>query len=404
MIWTIVNSIEWLSSIPDSFAMTGIVAIILIVKLLMFRPTVRPNAADLAAVSLVGFQFLPMLRGGPLGNIIHFITPFATALCGYFFLRITPLALRHLHALFTGIALFALILSSADLILLHAHLDHLSSFSSSQMASLHVYFPLLGGPTRNDGAMLLLALLPYACGAAFLGRAAENSGMTGVGIAAMTVVSTALAATFSRSIYLATLIFAVTIVIWAIAQKGSRRFVLLLSLGTASVCIAVLLSFGLGTATIETVRLSTATYQQRSTAGRIEIWRQRTEFGWKHPVMGAGGGSDGLLALAAIKGAPDLPFTARAYNAPLEIFLSSGLLGFAAYAIFLSYPFWLFLKRHPWNSTDEFSSAAVILLAGLLVIIARDMSYSSLVLHGATIVLTWMTVGLIQSLLSRGRL
>jgi len=403
MLWTIVNSVVWLSSLADSFFVTGIAAVTLIIHLLKLRTFVRPNAADVAAVSLVGLLFLPIFTGGPTGNIVHFITAFATSLCVYFFLRITPLSLRNVQLLFTGIALFALVLSSTDLILLHSELSHLNVFSSTQMASLHAYFPLLGGSTRNDGAMFLLALLPYACGAIVLGRTAGDFGITGVGVGATALVTMAIAATFSRSIYLATLIFAITIAIWVTTQKCSRRFVLLLSLGMASACIVILLTFGLGTAAIETARLSAAAYQQRSTAGRIEIWRQRTESAWEHPLVGAGGGSDGLLALSAIKSAPDLPFTARAYNALLEIFLVSGLPGVFAYATFLSYPFWLFLKRKLWNSRDQFSSAAVILLAGLLATIARDMSYSSLVLHGATIVLTWTTVGMIQNLLSQVR-
>jgi O-antigen ligase len=399
MIWTTINFIGWMSTIPDSFVLTGVLAVILIVRLAIAHTTVEPNASDFAAVALVCLQFVPAFRINLFGNIVHFTTPFATALCFYCLLRITPLALRHVQVIVVGFALFALVLSGSDLILFRNELSHLSVFSTAQMASLHAEFPLLGGPTRNDGAMLLLALLPYAYGTALLGRTTKSPGMTGLGVAATALVSIALATTFSRSIYLAVLLFVIVTVIWIKAQKRSCRFVLWLSIVAAVSSVAVVLSWGLGAAMAETARMSATTYQQRSTAGRVEIWRERSELALEHPISGSGGGSDGLLALAAIKRAPDLPFTARAYNAPLEVFLASGVLGLVAYAVVLLYPFWLAIKLRLRSTRDGYGTVSLIFLAGLLAAIVRDMSYSSLVLHGATIILVWITIGLLHNLI-----
>ena len=206
---------------------------------------------------------------------------------------------------------------------------------------------------------------------------------------------------FSRGIYLALAVLAIATV--ALVKKNgslSLRLIASMCLVIGVVVAPAIAYFGVQDTVIATVGNKT-TSQRRSTTGRMVIWRETLHDIEEHPLLGIGGNADGLESLSRQSGSEYRPFTARTYNAPLEAFLSSGLLGFLSYGVFLLYPIFRFVTGS-WISPRGIrqTQAFSFLASGIIALIVRDMTYSSLVLDGRTILTTWLLAALLQDFIA----
>jgi O-antigen ligase len=398
------SGLAWLMLLPEST--TGSVsAVMVLVGAIGLRrftnvcPIPRVNFGDVAATAYVALQFVTLLTGTSRANTIHFIVPCVSALCIYFSVRLCSIGNIAVANLFRILTCSGIVLASADLVLLIHGIKLTLLFPPSDISALHASIPLLGVPTRNDGIMVVLAFLPYA----IIGVISEwrrNVFWSVISLAATAAIVTVLILSFSRSIDIA---LAVLFAGWLLSAIRSAF------LSIKEICVCCLVVFALVSvlvrcvnaqaAVAETLSWNRTVSQQRSTHGREIIWMDSLSQIEKHPLLGKGGFTDGVNSLERLN-TSTLPFTARAYNAPLEVALSSGLLGLLAYASFLLYPL-IRVARTLWTRSRQISSSPipVILASGMIAMIVRDMTYSSLVLNGATMIMAWATVGLIHNAL-----
>jgi len=360
----------------------------------------RWNLPDLAATLYVALQLGTTFTGVLRSNVIHFMTPCAVAGCVYFSIRLFSQSSRIQTVVFRVAASFGLLVAITDILLFVLGLENFRMFPREDVAGLRAYFPLVGGYTHNDCLMVGLALLPFALGSSALERG-RNRWFLSIAQLAAASLTTVMILSFSRSIYLALAVFLIGIV--AIMKwHHVPPFRLMRTCGILAVLFSITAIgyFRVERPVLESFGNSTIS-QQRSVRARISIWQDTVRAIEGHPFLGTGGFSGGFESLAALIDSPDRSFSARSFNAPLEVMLSSGALGLLAYGAFLCGPIFAALSRSATVTRGLVQiQLAAILTAGLIAIIVRDMFYTSIVLDAKTILITWISIACLQNCLS----
>ena len=360
---------------------------------------IHANIADWAALAYVGLQFVTLAFSKGRPNTVHFIAPYASALCFYFSIRLfLPWSMASTKLLLRIPVMFGLLLAFANLVLQIGSIHAATRiFPTSALSSIRASLSLVGFPTKNDGLAVVLCLVPYALSGS-IAKWSANRYFCILSTVASTGLITVLVLGFSRAIYysLAYLIAAFIVLIFRTEAASFLRLGIVL----ASVTVfagTIVVYLGAERPVFDTLLSARTVSQQMSTRGRLEIWGESASDIADHPFLGRGGGMDGILALSKL-GHSGLPFTARIYNAPLDILTSSGLIGLALYGLFLFYPLWIALMLCIHSpGIHPLSPVPLILAAGMLSLILCDITYSSLVSHGATIVILWVTVAIVQN-------
>lgn len=387
--------------LPESTFGSGIAALSLlgiVISRHYHRPKFRDHAniADWAALGYVIMQLVTLTYSHERPNTIHFIVPYVPALCLYFAIRLLVLwPVASTKVILRAAVIFGLVLVFANLTLQTESISAANKlFASSELSSVRASLPLVGGSTRNDGLAMVLVTLPFALSGSITKFKANRHFCTVSAIASSGLV-TVLILGFSRSVYIALLVLLITFAV-VIIHSEAVSFIRLVAVlaGIAVFASTTVLCFKAQRPVVDTVLAARTISQQMSTEGRLTIWHESISVIAEHPLWGNSGGVDGLLALKRLNHS-NLPFTARTYNAPLDVLTSSGLIGFALYGIFLLYPLWGTVQTLTHSAHTPPLSG--ILAAGIFAAIIRDITYSSLVANGTTIVIVWSMVALVQN-------
>jgi O-antigen ligase len=399
LIINILTVLTWLIQLPDSLlgcatATLLLIAVIVIRTFSKSSPVLSVHLSDTAIVVYVSIQFATIAVTRSRPNTIHFILPIVSAMCGYYITRLHVTSYNRLLSLIRFSAAFSLLLSLSDLYIIGSSLKGMRLFAGFNIAALHAYLPLLGGSTRNDCIMLLLALYPFSICSWIMERQ-RNRVFYLLSYITVASVSTSLVLCFSRSAYIALLVFlSIAGVILRRSDHINRRASYILVVLTALTAGSVISYFRASGAIAEVMYMNKTPSQQRSTMGRITIWKASWRDIIKHPFIGIGGGLDGYTSLTRLGTEPDMPFVARAYNTPVEILLSSGIIGLAIYLTIVISPLRQFIVRRFITPTNNLAVDALAppLAAGLIAIALRDMTYTSIVLDGPTMIVAWVLI------------
>lgn len=390
----------------ESYLAIGLSALVLISVILLRRflcpacGDFRANIGDWAAVCYTGLQLIAGLASRIRPNAIHYAAPYSTALCLYFAIRLLgrwPVrTAKLLSRILVGFgALLVMTILPHEIQSIHAAA---TVFPTSVLCSVRGAMQLSSVATKNDVVAVLLCVLPFALVGAITERG-KNRYLWIVSTAVAAGLTTAIILSFSRAGYVAMSILLIAVGALAIRGKGvspKRGFSIVAIMCAVSIGSAIFV--GASNAVVATVVGGRNVSQARSTDGRVAIWRDSITEVLAHPLLGNGGGTDGLAALKRLSD-PELPFVARNYNGALETLTSSGVVGLTLYGIFLLYPLylsnWLFRKRHVvWTY-------APILALGIIALLVHDLTYASIVTHGLTIVIAWIAIALLQNAVSR---
>lgn len=393
--------------LPESTIGSGIAALSLLGIVILrhyHRPRLRnhANIADWAALAYVVMQIVTLTYSKDSPDTVHFIVPYISALCLYFLIRLlAPWPMASTTFIVRVAIVFGAVLAFANLTLQIESISAASKlFAASDLSSIRASLPLAGGATRNDGLAVVLAILPFALSGS-ISKFRANRYFCVVSTMAAASLVTVLILGLSRAVYVALIVILIAFVILCI-RSGAISFVrialvvasTLLFAGVTVICLKAQRPFADTFLTTHTIS------EQMSAEGRLTIWSESMSTLAEHPLLGSGGGIDGILTLKRLRYS-NLPFTARMYNAPLDTLTSSGLVGFAFYGIFLLYPLWCVVRTstHPARPST-LALISEILAAGIVALIIRDTTYSSLVIHGATIAVLWIMVALVENITS----
>lgn len=127
--------------------------------------------------------------------------------------------------------------------------------------------------------------------------------------------------------------------------------------------------------------------QVRSTEGRIAIWKRSVDLWREHPVWGVGAGNSPLYLNSTGDLDETVGFASRTFSLPLQLLTEKGIVGLLLYGVVFSLAAWEMHRRR--------DLMACCLFAGLVAVVARELTYSSLLEHPVTAMLAATTLGLI---------
>ncbi len=156
--------------------------------------------------------------------------------------------------------------------------------------------------------------------------------------------------------------------------------------------------------------------QTRSTQGRLEIWNRSYEVIRAHPIWGVGSGNAALALTSTAEQEETTGFASRTFSLPIQMLVEKGIIGFLAYATFLfllAREFVRTMRSSPPGSAPSNGSTSSrdtskqpnasrqddserangykamvgCFAAGLVAVLFRELTYSSLMEHNLTLVL-----------------
>jgi len=275
----------------------------------------------------------------------------------------------------------------------------------------------------GEGYTALLLTLPFACAAAAYvwrtGSQKQDKTKTVLAILALVPALPIVAALFlslSRAVFWSTIIFLFV----ACGLMAAYRVVAVrqASLLLAGVLGALLLVMVCETALYPDIFKAYAgshTSQVRSTRGRIGIWSRSLELMLGHAWWGVGSSNAALSLLSSAEQEETTGFASRAFSLPIQILAEKGLVGFVVYSAFLLLAGWEFhrgMRSRPLDAPGSNAAAARVkrgrrnrkkhedclqlqsenahramkccFAAGLIAVLLRELTYSSLLEHTLT--------------------
>jgi len=358
---------------------------------------VRFGYAHVALLVYLLLQLVPRHPEQFWSNTLRILLPNITGLCLYFILTNAGISKTTWLRTVQIISTFSIYMACVDIVSVRAVLKRLSVFDASSLSGLRSLIPVVGDSTKNDNLMFLLLLLPFSLSGVMHWRSLRPLGRAVVACSLITLTSAILLG-FSRGTCISLLLPLATLM--ALSLRDGIRFALLCSGMLLAGCLAVVLFVGGTHLLISTLLMNDSNSELRSTQGRLIVWKTHAKEASKHPIIGLGEGSSGLVSLTTRSEVSDRPFTARSYNMLLELITSSGVIGAIAYLVFIVSSLMAKSDRKYASPPDYLQRHDVLIIKSVLVAsIMRDMTTSSLIEHGPSIICSLSLCGLIQAML-----
>ena len=136
--------------------------------------------------------------------------------------------------------------------------------------------------------------------------------------------------------------------------------------------------------------------QVRSIEGRIAIWKRSLALFRDHPVWGVGAGNSPLYLNSVEEQDETVGFSSRTFSLPLQLLTEKGTIGVLVYAAVILLVFWE-VHRQLRRVDLPVSERLVVccLLSGLVAVLARELTYSSLLEQMPVALLTASAIGLV---------
>jgi len=299
-----------------------------------------------------------------------------------------------------------------------AGLSNLLAFRSRLIAPPTPWIP-------GEWFTLLLLGLPFACALpAYLWR----KGRTWLAVAALLpplTIAAVATLSLSRAVFWSTVLFffanAVLMVASKVVSPGKGVALLAGTLGGLALVLACesVIYPGL----LKTYAGKHAS-QTRSTQGRVGIWNRSVELVRAHPLTGVGASNAALMLLSSADDEETTGFASRTFSLPVQIVVEKGIIGLLLYGAFLVLLAREFLKtmRYSPPITGNFRAPAsdkrslgdtkdttranaddaaaykgmvCCFAAGIIAVLFRELTYSSLMEHSLTLVLVAALAALI---------
>jgi len=353
---------------------------------------------DIAVLLLFFLQILVTWWRQSEYALVVSLAPTASAVCFYLVLRllyrrrmlVTQIVVR-------GLTVYAMLMAIVDgYAQVHNVRRAVQLFGSAKIADIHAAMPLVGAGTKNDNLALLLLLSSFALSCA-VARGRFNVSWRAVGYAASAVLYVIFIFSFSRAIYIAgsVLLFAASCLLIIAYRANGIAMATRLGLVVIAPSIIAIVVCGVGNATTLTLIGNQSITQRRSTDGRIRIWKAALDPISRYPLFGAGGGSDGAVALKRL---PQMngAFVIGEYNIFINTTVNYGIVGLLLFS-FIVGTLLVRLARILRKDPRRAAVSSSILMAGVVALITRDMFYSSIGTHPLTTIVFWLAMGVIAN-------
>lgn len=182
-------------------------------------------------------------------------------------------------------------------------------------------------------------------------------------------------ATLSRGTYLALIVF------WLFANAFLIKRLRLKRALIANMAVLTMVIFSaviIGNSVQTTLAFSKTTSQQRSTSGRIFVWKKGFQMISEKPVFGRGQKNYKLAFEKNPIVAEDIVYSLRTNNSYLQLIIEKGIFGLVTYAIFTFLILFIVIKNmQRKNQTKENKIIISLLLSGIIALLVRDFTFST---------------------------
>jgi O-antigen ligase len=244
---------------------------------------------------------------------------------------------------------------------------------------------------------LVLLTLPFAFAIPaflWLGRGRKLA----VGAALVpALISSALLLSCSRAVFTGMVVFVVTVVGLATVFRVVRLKAAGFLVGGAFCVLGLILiaenAVYPGIAEAYTGR---HTSQVRSTEGRLAIWKRSVDVFALSPWWGVGSGNAPLFLASSADQEETTGFASRTFSLPIQILVEKGIVGAAIYVVVLVLAGWeAHRKLRSPKVSPQMKGMTCCFAAGVIAVLSRELTYSSLFEHAATAMLFAMCLALL---------
>ena len=236
---------------------------------------------------------------------------------------------------------------------------------------------------------LLLITLPFAFTVTVFLWGVGRRKIAAISIFPVVAIVAALGLSCSRAVFWgAALFFVAVFVIAAIYRLVPVRTAAALIACVLSLVSVLVLAENASYPGIAEAYLGRHTSQTRSTEGRLAIWKRSADVFKLAPIFGVGSGNAPLYLAASADEDQTTGFASRTFSLPVQILAEKGIVGALLYVAVLVLAGWETHKklRGPKVSLQT-KSMSCCFAAGIVAVLFRELTYSSLLEHAATAML-----------------
>jgi len=379
----------------------------------------RLRAVDWSVMVLLSFDLFFVLFSSYPANSFRFFEGMLLASVSYLLTRLsihTPIRINTLSGLLSAAGLYITFSSLSRFgqsvqKLVENGLTDLVDFRAQLLVPVRSWIP-------GEGFTALLLLLPVACApAAYLWRSGRSA-IAGIAFLSPVLILAALLLSFSRAVFGASVIFLLSaIILMLLYRVVTRKEGAILICGMMGCLLLVLLCEAAWYPNVLTAYLGHHASQLRSTQGRFEIWHRSLALVREHPLTGVGPSNAGLFLLSSDSADETTGFAGRAFSLPIQVLVEQGVLGFALYSFLLIVAALEFhrtmrtwkadgthLETHSKRKQKQVlhtnrgvaaqKAMKSCFAAGILAVLLRELTYSSLFEHTATLAMMFALIAL----------
>lgn len=387
----------------------------------------RVELVDWAAVAVLAFEVPSLLFSQYRANSLSNAQSMGLAVLVYFLVRLTIRTSGAVSVASFAIATCGAVASSVIVWQFIDGSERLRNLGFKQLVAFRsrlVHPP--SGWVAGEWLTVLLLALPFACATAmYLNKRCSAGGRMSAGLAAIPAVLIVggLALSLSRGVFWSTAAFVVVgCSLMALYRVVTVKGALVLLAGCVVSLIVVLSVTTLLYPQMFSAYGGRHTSQVRSMQGRIEIWKRSANLARAHPLWGIGSSNSALFLLSSTDEEDTTGFASRSFSLPVQLLTEKGVIGFTLYGAFillLGFEFHRGMRIRPdvdgkaktfrphrnrkeTRHSITFDSAAArramncCFAAGIIAVLCRELTYSSLFEHSLTLVLFAILAALVQ--------
>jgi len=282
--------------------------------------------------------------------------------------------------------LFCSIVSFVTIITLLFYMMHQADFVSLGFSDMtefkHYYRPLF--MLCNDNATLVLCLLPFT----LLITMQSDRSLRYWSLINMSLVNLCLMLSYSRGIYISTLVFYLVVFVMSVIYRKNRKGLVSIGVSFTSMVLALSLSSVVRESVFTTVSFNKTESQKRSLDSRISKLETMVENN-QNTFFGCG---DGNYFISNLNNRTDFDsmVSASSNNGIMQLYVERGVLGIASLVALMMYIAIISIRRFVMG---DFTT--VVLACGVLVVAIRECTFASFTRVNAVMFLCFIMVVLL---------
>jgi len=244
---------------------------------------------------------------------------------------------------------------------------------------------------------LVLLTLPFAFAVPAFFCAGRQWNWAAVTVPMALVIAAALLLSCSRAVAGGVIVFVLVVTALAAAYRVVRlKTAAIFAAGALCTLGLVLLAENAMFPGIAEAYVGRHASQTRSTEGRLAIWKRSAEVFATSPWWGVGSGKAPLFLASSADEAETTGFASRTFSLPIQILTEKGAIGAAIYLTVLILAGWEAHRklRNP-KTSPQMKAMTCCFAAGVIAVLFRELTYSSLLEHAATAMLFTMCLALL---------